>query len=92
MMFKTERLARVAHAIDDEMFYQRHGFVPAADLAPPGREIVAIAEVAILATDGDLEALDRLRGMRERYLATLLDQPMAHSLSEDADAIAAQRG
>jgi len=84
MMFKTERLARVAHAIDDEMFYQRHGFMPAADQPDPAPAVVAIAEVAMLATDGDLEALDRLRAMRAQYMATLIDGPAAEAGADAA--------
>lgn len=84
MMFRTERLARVAHAIDDEMFYQRYGFMPAADQPDPAPAIVAIAKVAILATEGDLETLDRLRAMREQYLATLLEPTAAEDVRNDA--------
>lgn len=84
MMFKTERLARVAHAIDDEMFYQRHGFMPSSDQPDPAPAIVEIAKIAILATDGELETLDRLRAMRAHYLATLLESEAGEDAPGDA--------
>ena len=77
MIFKAERLARVARAIDDEIFFHRHSFMPADGRDDPSAVITAIAEAALLAADGDDAALAARRATRDAYLAALLDLPAA---------------
>ena len=73
MMFKTDRRVRVAKAIGDEMFYQRHGFMPEADADDlPEPNLLMVAQIAILAADGELEAIDKMRIQRDRMAAALL--------------------
>lgn len=75
MMFKTERKLRVACAISDELFFQRHGFMPQADQTDgPDTGLISVAEVALLAADGDLDVIDTLRRDRERMIDLLLGQ------------------
>lgn len=83
-MSETKRLARVARAIEDEICFQRNGYMPVTNGVDPIPFVLAIAEAAILAADGETASLKRLRAKRDDNLARLLDLSGPTGSGQDA--------
>ena len=80
-MERDERLAAVASALEEELFFRRHGVASAFRVA--GEEACALAQVALLAVKGDDAALVARRRARAATLERLFAPDAALAVAHD---------